>query len=141
MNTRSIISLALALILLVAALPAGANHTLYNSDSYCRWNGASIANFSFDGSDGINNDWKLSWDTVPHAVSRVMQIKGGGITSVWTTVWPTRMYKSVVSGETYYEMTPLAQEAGKTLYFRININCNGGGGFYGWTPTAETSKD
>ncbi len=70
-----------------------------------------------------------------------MQIKGGGITSVWTTVWPVRMYKSVIAGETYFEMTPLAQEAGKTLYFRISINCSGGGGFYGLTPTAETSKD
>ena len=141
MKTRAIISLALALILLVAALPAGANHTIYNSDSYCGWDGASIANFSFDGLDDISNDWLLSWDTVPHAQSRVMQIKGGGITSVWKTVWPTRMHRSVVTGETYYEMTPLAQEAGKTLYFRISINCSGGGGFYGLTPTAETSKD
>ncbi len=51
-----VISLALALILLVAALPALAQN-----------NNTSISNFSYDGTDGSTNEYKLSWDTIANS--------------------------------------------------------------------------
>ena len=145
MKTRSaiitIIGSALALLALFAALPAGADHTIPLSNSTCGYNGASIADFEYQGE--FQGEWILSWDRVPHALSVVMQAKGGGILNVWTTVNPVRLWDSVL-GKSNFEMTALAQVAGQTMNFRVAVNCQGHTllqGDFDHNPSAETSKD
>ena len=157
MKARPIITIigsALALLLLIAALPAGADHTIVESDSTCGYNGASIADFSYRGESQGN--WVLKWGTVPHAIDgeRKMQANGGGIFTVWTTINPSRLYwEGTVGGDTFFEMTALSQVAGQTLYFRVSVKCAGNSVIYNpqsgrteevvWehTPSAETSKN
>ncbi len=136
-----VICLALALIALFAALPAGADHTISGSDSSCGNDGASIADFSYDGESF--GEWLLSWDTVPHALSQILQLNGGGIFTVWTTVNPNSIWHSTL-GISHFEMPALAQVAGQTMYFRLSVNCQGHTFFQGdfdHNPSAETSKD
>jgi len=145
MKPRSAITsivIVLALLFLFSALPAGADHTITRSDSTCGYNGASIADFDYEGvyQDG---DWIFEWDTVPHTKSVKMQANGGGIFTVWTTVNPSNLWDSTF-GYTTFKMTALSQVAGQTMYFRLAVNCQGNTprqGAFDHTPTAETSKD
>ncbi len=155
MKTRPIITIigsALALIMLFAALPAGADHTIPLSNSTCGYNGASIADFTYMGER--QGDWILKWGTVPHAITgqRKMQANGGGIFTVWTTVNPSSLWTTSLEGDTNFEMTALSQVAGQTLYFRVSVKCAGNSLIYtqqhglqeaDWehTPTAEISKN
>ena len=146
MKTRplfTIICLALALLALFAALPTGADHAIFSSDSTCGYDGASIANFSFDQVDSFGS-WYLSWDTVPHWNHYWLQANGGGIFTVWTTMSPINFGTSAIGGESLFEMSALSQVAGQTLYFRVYVKCAGTTLFRGdfeHTPSAETSKD
>ncbi len=157
MKTRPIITIigsALTLLLLFAALPAGADHSIIESDSTCGYNGASIADFKYSGER--QGEWILKWGTVPHAITgeRKMQANGGGIFTVWTTINPNRLYwEGTLGGDTFFEMTALSPVAGQTLYFRVSVKCAGNSVIYNpktgrveeavWehTPTAEISKN
>ena len=143
MNTKPVIILALALLALFAALPAGADHAILSSDSSCGYDGASIANFSYDLADTFGS-WYLSWDTVPHWNHYWLQANDGGIFTVWTTISPVNFTTSSISGNSIFEMSALSQVAGQTLNFRVFVKCAGHTFFrgdYEHTPSAETSKD
>ena len=108
-----VISLALALILLVAALPALAQN-----------NNTSISNFQYDGTDGSTNEYKLSWDTIANSSIYRFQLKGGCVSAVWVS---TNVNSTQSSGGKSYLRTGVVRNYGcSALKFRLKLQVPGG---------------
>jgi len=107
-----VISLALALILLVGALPALAQ------------NNTTISNFQYDGQDGSTNEYKLSWDTIANSSIYRFQLKGGCVSQVWVS---TNVNSTRSSGGKSYLRTGGVRNYGcSTLKFRLKLQVPGG---------------
>ena len=113
-HKRIVISLALALILLVGALPALVQN-----------NSTSISNFQYDGTDGSTSEYKLSWDTIANSSIYRFQLKGACVSQVWVS---TNVNSTRSSGGKSYLRTGVVRNYGcsTTLRFRLKLQIPGG---------------
>ena len=109
-HKRIVISLALALVLLVAALPASAQST-------------SISNFQYDGTDGSTNEYKLSWDTIANSSIYRFQVKGACVSAVWVSMSYNSTWSS--GGKSQLRASQL-RDYGCTVKFRLKLQIPGG---------------
>ena len=106
-----VISLALALILLVGALPALAQ------------NNTSISNFQYDGIDGSTHQYKFSWDTIANSSIYRFQVKGACVSAVWVSMSYNSTWSS--GGKSQLRAGQL-RDYGCTLKFRLKLKVPGG---------------
>ncbi len=111
-HKRIVISLALALILLAAALPAGAQN-----------NSTSISNFQYDGIDGSTHQYKFSWDTIANSSIYRFQVKGSCISAVWVSMAYNSTWSS--GGKSQLRAGQL-RDYGCSLRFRLKLQIPGG---------------
>jgi len=113
MNTRPLISLALALILLVGALPASAQN-----------NSTSISNFQNEGIDGSTWQFRFSWDTIADSSIYRFQLKGGCVSQVWVSTTVNSTWSS--GGKSYLTTSAARNYNCSTLRFRLKLQIPGG---------------
>ena len=117
MNKRisfSVIGIALALLLLLAALPLQAQNTTLNNVEF------EVNTWTVQARIGPSQTvtkWQLSWDTLPNQTGGGAQYKGGGITDVWTTVWGDYAWGP---SRTVLSFDPLSGNPSGTFNFRVD---------------------
>ncbi len=121
----TIAGLAIALLFAFSALP-------YLASSQ------QINNFTYDGvwvdQDETYQRDVFSWDTVVGGGEIKMQVKGGGITSVWLRI-QIFVTNHLDNGKTEVHVTPLQNETGTELEYRVKV------GNTPWSNTIKLSFD
>lgn len=97
-----------------------------------------INNFTYDGvwvnEDGTYQRDIFSWNTVDGGGEIKMQVKGGGITSVWLRV-QIFVTNHLGNGKTEVHVTPLQNTPGTELEYRVKV------GNTPWSNTIKLSFD
>ncbi len=89
----------------------------------------SITNFEYEGYDTTRGYDMFSWDTVASGGTIKMQIRGGGIIGVWTSVQIRTQSRS--GGTTTVGITPFQNDPGTVLEYRARV------GNSSWSDTIE----
>ena len=119
-----IICLLLALLTLLAALPAQAETT----------SSQSINNFKYSHTNSSGN-WVFTWDTISGTSIDKFQFKGGG----WQKIYLTVQLKSVrrSGGTTKVVIGPIYYGPGHALQFRVRL-AFGDDVYTPWATTSHT---
>ncbi|MCY3797026.1 MAG: hypothetical protein OXG23_15240 [Chloroflexi bacterium] len=123
MNHRKFVTiagLAIALLFAFSALPYLANSQ-------------QIKNFEYVGFDDLIGADVFIWDTVTGGGEIKVQVKGGGITSVWLRVQVN--YETQWGTKTEVGITPLQNTPGTQLEYRVKV------GNSAWSNTIKLSFD